>query len=161
MNKTAIFPGSFDPFTKGHEDIVRRALKIFDKIIIAIGVNSEKKGFLSEKSRIALIKKTFCNNNNVEVLSYSGLTADFCKQQNINIILRGLRGCVDFEYETTIGEANRTIFPELETIFIITSPQTSYISSTIVRDIYRNGGNISIFLPNNITNEDFSILTKN
>ncbi len=151
MKRIAIFPGSFDPITKGHESIVKRAAPLFDKIIVAIGVNSSKKGMFDLEKREELIKITFKNVSNVEVMTYSGLTVDFCKQQNANYILRGLRSNADFEYEFTIAQMNKLLKDKIETFFLLTEPQYSAISSTIVKDIYRNGGDVSQFIPEAIS----------
>ena len=148
--KIAIFPGSFDPITKGHESIVKRAAPLFDKIIVAIGVNSSKKGMFDLSTREKWIRKTFENETNVEVMTYRGLTVDFCKEQKANYILRGLRSNADFEYEFTIAQMNKLLENNIETFFLLTEPEYSAISSTIVKDIQRNGGNASQFVPNGI-----------
>ena len=158
MNRVAIFPGSFDPFTTGHESIVRRGLHLFDKIIIGIGINHTKTGFLKLEKRINIIEKVFFNENRVHIQTYSGLTTDFCKQINCFYILRGLRTTADFEFERAIGQTNKKLLPEIETVFILTHPEHSFISSSIVRDILINGGDADAFLPSNITSKDlFSI----
>lgn len=154
MEKTAVFPGSFDPFTIGHEEIVRRGLKIFDRIIIAVGVNAVKKEFLDVSARVRLIKKVFEDTDRVIVAPYSGLTVDFCKQMEVHIIIRGLRTAADFEYERAVGQANRAMDSKIETVFILTSTEHTFISSTIVRNIYVNGGNVDRFLPAGLTTED-------
>lgn len=154
MEKIAVFPGSFDPFTVGHEEIVKRALKIFDKIIIAVGVNPGKKEFLNVDFRIRLIKKAFASTDRIVVVPYAGLTVDFCKEMNALIIIRGLRTAADFEYERAIGQANRAMDSRIETVFILTSTEHTFISSTIVRNIYMNGGDVSRFLPECLTTED-------
>lgn len=154
MEKLAVFPGSFDPFTVGHEEIVRRGLRIFDKIIIAVGTDSGKKEFLNIESRIRLIKKAFSDTNRVEIVSYSGLTVDFCKKVGAHILIRGLRTAADFEYERAIGQANRAMNGDIETVFILTSTVHTFISSTIVRNIYMSRGDVSQFLPKNLTTED-------
>ena len=141
-----IFPGSFDPFTIGHEEIVKRGLKMFDKIVIAVGINAVKKEFLDVDTRIAIIRKVFEDVDNVIVMSYSGLTVDFCE--------RGLRTAADFEYERAVGQANKAMDSSVETVFLLTSPEHTFISSTIVRDIFMNGGNANKFLPTNVTIED-------
>lgn len=145
MEKIAVFPGSFDPFTVGHEEIVNRGLKIFDKIVIAVGVNALKKEFLDVDSRVQLIQKVFSYTDRVIVEPYSGLTVDFCKEMGAPIIIRGLRTAADFEYERAVGQANRAMDSEIETVFILTSTEHTFISSTIVRNIYMNGGNIDRF----------------
>lgn len=154
MEKIAVFPGSFDPFTIGHEEIVRRGLKLFDKIIIAVGVNPGKKEFLTTDSRIKLIRKAFEDTERVEVEPYFGLTVEFCKKVNSHIIIRGLRTAADFEYERAIGQANRAMDGRIETIFILTSTIHTFVSSTIVRNIYMNGGDVTKFLPERLTTED-------
>ncbi|MFO3725373.1 pantetheine-phosphate adenylyltransferase [Butyricimonas muris] len=154
MEKIAVFPGSFDPFTVGHEEIVRRGLKIFDKIIVAVGINAVKQEFLDVDTRIAIIEKVFKDVKEVSVMSYSGLTVDFCEQQNAGFIIRGLRTAVDFEYERAVGQINKAMDSNVETVFLLTSPEHTFISSTIVRDIFMNGGDATKFLPSNITTED-------
>ena len=119
MEKIAVFPGSFDPFTVGHEEIVKRGLKLFDKIIIAVGVNPVKKEFLDIECRIKLIKKAFSDTDRVVVAPYSGLTVDFCREMNAHIIVRGLRTAADFEYERAVGQANRAMDSRIETVFIL------------------------------------------
>lgn len=161
MEKIAVFPGSFDPFTIGHEEIVKRGLKIFDKIIIAVGVNALKKEFLNVENRLAFIRKVFKDTDRVLVESYSGLTVDFCKERNAHIIIRGLRTAADFEYERAVGQANRAMDAEVETVFILTSTEHTFISSTIVRNVYMNGGSVDQFLPNGVTTEDLQLLENN
>lgn len=151
MQRIAIFPGSFDPITKGHESVVKRALPLFDKIIIAIGVNAEKKdSFFSLEKRIEWIKETFKNETKVEVMEYSGLTVDFCKKMNASFILRGLRTSADFEFERAIAQTNRFLAKNIETIFLLTTPEHTPINSTIVREVYKNGGDASLFVPEGI-----------
>jgi pantetheine-phosphate adenylyltransferase len=147
MEKTAIFPGSFDPFTVGHESIVMRALPLFDRIIIAIGHNINKEYYFPLEKRVEWIKKVFKGNTKVEIKTYKGLTVDFCKQVNARYILRGLRTASDFEYERAVGQMNKAMYPEIETVFLLTMPQHTAINSTIVRDIIRYGGDASLFLP--------------
>jgi len=149
--KTALFPGSFDPFTIGHQDIVERALPMFDKIIIAIGYNSEKNGFFSLEDRILWIQKTFEHNPQIEVQSYKGLTVDYCNKIGAQFLLRGLRTAADFEYERAIAQMNKKMYPHIESIFLLTTPEHTPISSTIVRDIIRHGGDASDFLPKGVT----------
>lgn len=151
MQRIAIFPGSFDPITKGHESVVKRALPLFDKIIIAIGVNAEKKdSFFSLEKRIEWIKQTFKNEPDVEVMEYSGLTVDFCKKMNARFILRGLRTSADFEFERAIAQTNRFLAKNIETIFLLTTPEHTPINSTIVREVYKNGGDACLFVPEGI-----------
>lgn len=154
-NKVAIFPGSFDPFTVGHESVVRRALPLFDKIIIAIGFNTQKTSFLSLEGRLNLIKEVFKNVKNIEVDHYIGLTIDYCIKVNAKYILRGLRTAADFEYERAIGHHNKSMKPEIESVFLLTDPEYSYVNSTIVRDILLYGGDASKFLPIGIHIEDY------
>lgn len=154
MERVAVFPGSFDPFTIGHEEIVRRALKLFDKIVIAVGVNPGKREFLSTDSRIKLIRKAFEDTDRVSVEPYYGLTVEFCERVDSHIIIRGLRTAADFEYERAIGQANRAMDGCIETVFILTSTVHTFVSSTIVRNIYMNGGDVTKFLPERLTTED-------
>ncbi|MDL2282882.1 pantetheine-phosphate adenylyltransferase [Odoribacter sp. OttesenSCG-928-G04] len=154
MEKTALFPGSFDPFTIGHEEIVNRGLKVFDKIVIAIGFNPTKREFLSVEKRVELIEKTFKGNDRVEVKVFSGLTVDFCRQIGTNILLRGLRTAADFEYERAVGQSNRAINPDVETFFVLTSTDNTFVSSSIVRNIFMNGGKVDRFLPAALKTED-------
>ncbi len=150
MTKTAIFPGSFDPFTIGHEEIVRRAIPLFDKIIVAIGYNSAKTGFFPLEKRLEWIENVFADEKNILVDKYEGLTTDYCKKVNANYILRGLRTAADFEYERAIGQMNKMLHNGIDTIFMLTKPEHSPISSTIVRDIIRHGGDASMFVPKKI-----------
>ncbi len=144
--RKAVFPGSFDPITLGHVDIIQRALPLFDEIIIAIGMNSAKKYMFSLEKRIHFIKETFKNESKITVTSYSGLTINFCKKNDVDFILRGLRNPADFEFEKAIAHTNRKL-AKIETIFLLTSANTSYISSSIVRDILRHNGNVSVLVP--------------
>jgi pantetheine-phosphate adenylyltransferase len=154
IEKIALFPGSFDPFTVGHESVVRRALNLFDKIIIGIGDNNTKSSFISISKRISVIEKLFANDPKIQILTYSGLTVDFCKKNNCNFILRGLRTSADFEFERAIGQTNMLLDNEIETVFLLTLPEHSFISSSIVRDIFKNNGNLNGFLPEGICRED-------
>ncbi len=146
-DRIAIFPGSFDPFTKGHEDIVRRASTLFDKVIIAIGENSNKTRHFSIDLMIAKINETFADYEGVEVTTFSGLTANYAKSIGAKFIVRGLRNTTDFEYENTIAQANCHINTELETVFLITDPALAHISSTITREIHKYDGDVSAFIP--------------
>ncbi len=150
MNRIAVFPGSFDPFTNGHKEIIERAYNMFDQIIVAIGYNSEKKNYFSLEQREAWIREVFKGKDKISVNSYQGLTVEFCREKNANYILRGLRNSTDFEYEKNIGQMNRSISPEIETVFLLSSPELSAINSNIVRDIIRHGGDASQFLPKEI-----------
>lgn len=150
MEKIALFPGSFDPITIGHESIVKRALPIFDKIVIAIGYNANKKGYFTLEDRIKWIKQVFENEPKVSVTHYDELTVDFCKKVNAKYILRGLRTSADFEYERSIAQMNKAMHTDIETLFLLTTPETTAVNSTIVRDIIRHGGDASIFLPDGL-----------
>ncbi len=150
MMKKATFPGSFDPLTLGHVDIIKRALPLFDEIVIAIGTNSAKKYMYPLEQRISFIKNTFKNNSKITVTSYKGLTIDFCNNNNIDFILRGLRNPADFEFEKAIAHTNRKL-AKIETVFLLTSANTSYISSSIVRDILRHHGDVSALVPQAVT----------
>jgi pantetheine-phosphate adenylyltransferase len=145
--RIAVFPGSFDPFTKGHEDVVRRALPLFDKIIIAIGANSSKKYFFEEQLRIDFIKATFQDTDKVEVEAFQKLTADFCEDKGARFLLRGLRNGTDFDYEATIAMLNKDIGNGLETVLLISDAKYNYFSSTVVREILKGGKDVSMFLP--------------
>ncbi len=144
--KKAVFPGSFDPITLGHVDIIKRAIPLFDEIVIAIGVNAEKKYMFSLNERVAFIKKCFADEKNITVTKYKGLTVDYCKTIDADFILRGLRNPADFEFEKAIAQTNRKL-SGIETVFLLTSADTSFISSSIVRDIIRNGGDASELVP--------------
>ena len=148
--KKAVFPGSFDPITIGHLDIVERAIKVFDKIIIAVGDNTDKKYMFPKEKRVEFVKQTFYNYDNVKIESYDGLTVDFCRKNNIEFMIRGLRNPADFEFEKRIALTNREM-TDIETIFFITSPENSFISSSIVRDLIRNNGDYKLFIPKGIT----------
>ena len=148
--KKAIFPGSFDPITIGHLDIVERAIKVFDEIIIAVGDNTNKKYMFPKEKRVEFVKQTFYNYDNVKIESYDGLTVDFCRKNNIEFMIRGLRNPADFEFEKSIALTNREM-TDIETIFFLTSPENSFISSSIVRDLIRNNGDYKLFIPKGIT----------
>lgn len=145
--RIAVFPGSFDPFTIGHESIVSRSLGLFDKVIIAVGKNSTKANLFDIDKRVEWIRDVFRESPQVEVDSYDGLTVDYCKKRGAAFILRGLRTSSDFGFERGIGQVNKALLPEVETIFILALPEHSAISSTIIRDIIRNGGDASQFVP--------------
>jgi len=150
MSKIAVFPGSFDPITIGHESIIQRGLPLFDKIIIAIGENSTKQSFFPAAKRYEWIKKVFAGEKKIEVKTYKGLTIDFCKTEKANYILRGLRTSSDFEFERVIAQMNHAMDENIETVFILSTPELSAITSTVVRDIIRNGGDASQFVPSAI-----------
>ena len=147
--KRAIFPGSFDPITLGHVDIINRALPLFDEIVVAIGVNAGKKYMFSLEDRKKFIEDAFADKPKIKVMTYEGLTVDFCKNNDIEFILRGLRNPADFEFEKAIAQTNRKL-SGIETVFLLTSAETSFISSSIVRDIIRNNGDISKLVPDSV-----------
>ena len=150
MQKICLFPGTFDPITLGHVDVIRRALPLFDKIIVAVGMNSGKSPMFSAEQRQMWIDEIFKEDDKVVAAVYEGLTVDFCKEMNANYILRGIRYVSDFEYEKTIADANRTMDRSIETIFLTGEPKYTSVASTIVRDILRNGGDASPFLPERV-----------
>jgi pantetheine-phosphate adenylyltransferase len=150
MNKKALFPGSFDPFTIGHESIVRRALPLFDRIIIAVGYNTNKRGFFSLEDRIQWIKTVFEDEPKIEIEVYENLTVEYCSEIGASYILRGLRTAADFEYERAIAQMNRAMHPEIESVFLLTKPEHSHVTSTIVRDVIMHGGDASQFLPSKV-----------
>jgi len=148
MKRIALFPGSFDPFTKGHEDIVLRGLKLFDEIIVAIGFNSSKSvRYFEIEFMVDRIKTTFKDYPNIQVVTFSELTAEFARRNGARYLLRGLRNTTDFEYENSIAQVNRYLNEELESVFLITSPQFASISSSIIREVHRYQGDVSSFLP--------------
>jgi len=144
--KVALFPGSFDPITLGHLDVIKRALPLFDKIIVAIGTNANKNYMFSLEQRMSWIETSFPGENKIEVLTYEGLTIDFAKSVGAQFLLRGLRNPADFEFEKAISLANQKMASDIETVFLLTSSETSFISSSIVRDVIRNGGDYSLFV---------------
>ncbi len=144
--KRALFPGSFDPITLGHVDIINRAIDLFDEIVIAIGINNEKKYLFSMEQRLQFIRATFKTNPKIKIQTYQGLTIHYCKEIEANYILRGLRNPADFEFEKAIAQTNRNL-SGIETVFLLTSASTAYISSSIVRDVYRHKGDISSLVP--------------
>ena len=145
--RIAVFPGSFDPITKGHESIVRRCLPLFDEIVVGIGYNSNKHYYFSQDRREHFIRKTFEGESRIKVMRYSGLTVSFCKEIGARFILRGLRTSADYEFERAIAQMNRSMDPDIETMFVVADPSLSHISSTIVRDILLYQGDISAFVP--------------
>lgn len=146
--KIALFPGSFDPFTKGHEDIVLRGLQMFDEIIVAIGYNSQKSSrYFPVEMMISRIEKTFLNYPAISALVYDELTAELARKHSAKFLLRGIRNTTDFEYENSISQVNRKLYNELESVFLITSPQFAWISSSIIREVHRYGGDVGDFLP--------------
>ncbi|HPF96197.1 MAG: pantetheine-phosphate adenylyltransferase [Mangrovimonas sp.] len=147
--KRALFPGSFDPITLGHYDIILRGIKLFDEVVVAIGINSEKKYMFSMEQRKDFIEKAFKNHPQVKVVTYEGLTIDFCKKIDAQFILRGLRNPADFEFEKAIAHTNRKL-SKIETVFLLTSSKTSFISSSIVRDVIRNHGDYTQLVPDSV-----------
>jgi len=150
MKKTAIFPGSFDPFTAGHLNILRRALTIFDEVVVAAGINQDKRGFFDMESRLDIIRQATEGMNGVKIVQYDSLTVDFCREMGIRHIVRGVRNMLDFENERAIADANRLLAPEIETIIIPTAQEFAHISSSAVRDILRHHGDTSLFLPEGV-----------
>jgi pantetheine-phosphate adenylyltransferase len=155
MNKRAVFPGSFDPFTIGHEAIVRRALSLFDEIIIAVGANALKKNYYPLATRKKMISVVFSDEPRITVDHYEGLTVDYCRKIKAGYLIRGLRTAADFEFERAIAQVNKVMAPEVESVFLLTVPEHSHINSTIVRDIIRSGGDASIFVPHAIKLGDY------
>lgn len=150
MKKIAVFPGSFDPFTIGHEAIVQRALSLFDEIIIAVGANALKKSYYSLETRKEMISQVFRNEPRVSIDHYEGLTVDYCRKHGSDYILRGLRTAADFEFERAIAQVNRAMAQDIESVFLLTAPEHTSVNSTIVRDIIRSGGDASKFVPASI-----------
>ena len=147
MSRIALFPGSFDPITLGHVDIIERAVPLFDEIKIAVGTNSAKNYLFSLEQRVQWIEQTFAHEPKVSVITYEGLTVDFAREQGVQFLLRGLRNPADFEFEKAIAQANREMVPDLETVFLLTSARYAYISSSIVREVYNHGGDFRKFVP--------------
>ena len=148
--KIALFPGSFDPITKGHVDVVTRALPLFDKVVLAIGKNANKKYMFSLEQRKQWIENAFKGESKVEVTMYEGLTIDYAKKIGAQFLLRGLRNPADFEFEKAIAQANGKMANDIQTVFLLTSPETAFISSSIVRDVIKNGGDYTLFVPNEV-----------
>ena len=157
MKKIAVFPGSFDPITKGHESIILRAAPLFDELIVAIGINAEKQGFFPLEQRIKWIEKTFQGHANIKVKKYQGLTVDFCKEIGARFILRGLRTSADFEFERSIGQINRRLdeTKEIETVFLLSETEHTPLNSSIVRSVFQVGGDVSKFIPKDIDLSSF------
>lgn len=147
--KRAIFPGSFDPITLGHYDIIKRGVTLFDEVIVAIGINADKNYMFSLEERKIFIEKAFADEPKIKVLTYKGLTVDFCKEVNAQFILRGLRNPADFEFEKAIAHTNRNL-STIETVFLLTAAKTSFIASSIVRDVIRNNGDYTKFVPDSV-----------
>jgi pantetheine-phosphate adenylyltransferase len=155
MKKTAVFPGSFDPFTVGHEGIVLRALSLFDEIVIAVGANALKQSYYSLETRKEMISTVFKKEPRIRIDHYEGLTVDYCKKHGASYILRGLRTAADFEFERAIAQVNKAMAPDIESVFLLTVPEHASINSTIVRDIIRSGGDASQFVPAAINLRDY------
>ncbi len=151
--RIAVFPGSFDPITKGHIDLVERACALFDKVIVAVGINSQKKYLYTLEQRLSWLQKVFESNDKVVVDHFEGLTVNYCKKVDAHFLLRGLRNASDFDYEKTISQLNTIIGDDLETVFLISQPAYSHISSTIVREIIKGKGDVSAFVPESISNQ--------
>jgi len=147
MKKIAVFPGTFDPFTKGHENIIARALPLFDQLIIAIGIHSQKQPLFTKEKRLKMIGDLYTQEPRIIVDTYEGLTIDYCRKVGAQYLLRGLRTAADFEYERAIAQINRKMEPSIETVFLLTIPEYTPINSTIIRDILRHGGDAKPFLP--------------
>lgn len=150
MKRTALFPGSFDPFTAGHLNILKRALTMFDEVVVAVGINQDKRGFFSNEKKLDIIRQAVSGMDNVRVMSYDNLTVDTCRALGIKHIVRGVRNMLDFETERSIADANRRLAPEIETIIIPTAQEFAHISSTAVRDLIKHNGDASLFLPENV-----------
>lgn len=150
MKRIALFPGSFDPFTAGHLNILKRSLTIFDEVIVAVGINQDKRGFFDMDQRLDIIRQATAELEGVSVIKYDGLTVDICRKLGIVHVVRGVRNMLDFETERSIADANRRLAPEIETIIIPTSQEFAHISSSAVRDILKHGGDTSLFLPEGI-----------
>lgn len=153
MERIAVFPGSFDPITVGHEDLINRSLKLFDKVIVAIGVNSQKQGYFPLEKRLDWLKEIFGHNEQVIVGHYEGLTVDFCKRYDARFIVRGVRNAADFDYERTIALLNTSMQTDIETILLPSAPQFSHISSTIVRELIKYRGNFSHLVPASVARD--------
>jgi pantetheine-phosphate adenylyltransferase len=150
MQRIAVFPGSFDPITRGHESIIRRALGLFDQVIVAIGENGVKNPFFPLDRRLKWLDQIFSDEPGIKVSTYTGLTIDFCRREHATFILRGLRTSADFEFERGIGQMNKLMYPEVETVFLLSAPEYDSVSSSIVREIIRNGGDARQFVPEGI-----------
>ncbi len=150
MQRICLFPGTFDPITLGHVDVIERAVNLFDKLVIGIGINSSKRPMFSVEQRINWLREIYKNEPRVEVAGYEGLTVDYCKTIDAHFILRGIRYISDFEYEKAIADMNRMLAPDIETVFLTCSPLYSTISSTLVRDVIRNGGDAGMFMPKEV-----------
>ena len=159
--KTAIFPGSFDPFTIGHESVITRAMPLFDRIIVAIGTNTTKQAYFSVEQRMQMIREVFTDTERIKIESFQGLTVEFCRKKGARYLLRGLRTSSDFEYERAIAQTNKAMYPELESVFLLTLPEHTPINSTIVREIIRLGGDAGRFIPKAIDLSKYPVHEQN
>jgi pantetheine-phosphate adenylyltransferase len=150
MKRICLFPGTFDPITRGHVDIITRAASLFDELVVGVGTNSSKQPMFAAEQRVGWIKDIFRNDPRIVATSYAGLTVDYCREINAHFILRGIRYISDFEYEKAIADMNRMMAPDIETVFLTCAPLYSTISSTLVRDVIRNNGNAAMFLPDEV-----------
>ena len=150
MKRVALFPGSFDPFTAGHLNILKRALTMFDEVVVAAGLNIDKRGFFTTEQKLDIIRQAVEGLNGVTVIAYENLTIDACRERGIKHIVRGVRNMIDFETERSIADANRRLAPEIETVIIPTAQDYAHISSTAVRDLLKHGGDTSLFVPDNV-----------
>jgi pantetheine-phosphate adenylyltransferase len=150
MKKTALYPGSFDPITLGHTDVIERSTQLFDKIYIGVGTNTSKKYLYNKEQRVQMLEEIYKKNDRVEVVAFDGLTVDLCKELDCEVIVRGIRSTTDMEYERAIAESNQKLNDKIETIFLFSSPQVSSISSSIVRELIRNKADVSRFVPEEI-----------
>ena len=150
ITRKALFPGSFDPFTAGHLNILKRALTMFDEVVVSVGINADKRGFYDNEKKLEIIREATSGLNGVTALSYDNLTVDLCHQLGIHHIVRGVRNMIDFETERSIADANRRIAPDIETVIIPTAQEYAHISSSAVRDIIKHGGDYSAFIPDGI-----------
>ena len=150
MQRICLFPGTFDPITLGHVDVIERAVKLFDKLVIGVGINSSKQPMFSVEQRVSWFREIYKNDQRIEVTGYEGLTVDYCQKIGAKFILRGIRYVSDFEYEKAIADMNRMLVADIETIFLTCSPVYSTISSTLVRDVIRNGGDARMFMPKEV-----------
>ena len=150
MKRVALFPGSFDPFTAGHLNILKRALTMFDEVVVAAGINIDKRGFFTTEQKLDIIRQATEGMDGVTVIAYENLTIDACRERGIRHIVRGVRNMIDFETERSIADANRRLAPEIETVIIPTAQDYAHISSTAVRDLLKHGGDTSLFVPDNV-----------
>ncbi len=150
MKRTALFPGSFDPFTAGHLNILKRALTMFDEVVVAIGINIDKRGHFSPEKKIEIIRQATAGMDGVKIVKYDNLTVDICRELGIRHIVRGVRNMIDFETERSIADANRRLAPEIDTVIIPTAQEFAHISSTAVRDLIKHGGDTSLFVPEGV-----------